>query len=887
MAFAAASALTVAGWAGVSAQNPSDDGVARLLVELEAAVKAGDSRAYARLLGESADRLGTTGFAGAALQAGTTQAVIHERERVALPSTLPGNGYNVSLDVFQEFGRQARIAMWSVDVKRFVQAGGREWRITDLSQLGSVEDLYRLELDPDKQFAASNLEIVDEDLRLTLINGAVFVSEVEQGTTALVFVGTGSMSFSPEPEGEKSQLRIFGGADAIDTRFDAVFVRIRPGDLDRLLAGRRLMPVAVEPELWRKADRVFRDDSLKSYTLDLGDLSRDAWSVLPGPRDFVAEIHTQRFGTLTYSRSPASFEDVSLFDRARGKTIAMYSSERGIDEADPSPLAPFDVRHYDIDVAVTPGRRWIDGRATLRVNVNEPVRSLNLRLAEPLVVQSVSSSEYGRLFSVRVKGQNSLVMNLPVTVPAGAELNLTVAYAGRLEPQMLDTELLADTPQAEATTPFERPEPSFLYSSDSHWYPRPPTSHYATGTLRISVPASFGCVASGERDVESPTVLPATGSAPARHAYVFNAVDPLKYFAFVVSRFATVERSKITFSPSDGRTSRSLQDAVLDLSVETNPGHARRGRELAVRAGAIARFYHSLLGEVPYDSFTVALVEGDRPGGHSPGYFALLNEPPRAVRFFAPRNDPASFDRFPDFFLAHELAHQWWGQAVGWRHYREQWLSEGFAQYFAALYAQAGGPERAAGDDVFRAVIQHMRKWAMDENEAGPISLGNRLGHLQGDSRILRALVYNKGALVLHMLRRLVGDDAFFRGLRRFYEGARFRNVGTDDFRLVMEDASGRPLGRFFERWIFSSRLPRLDFTYRIDDDAVVLQVDQAGDVFDLPLMVTLHYADGRTADIVVPVTERSVELRVPLAGALRRAEISQDEPPLADFAGN
>jgi len=87
------------------------------------------------------------------------------------------------------------------------------------------------------------------------------------------------------------------------------------------------------------------------------------------------------------------------------------------------------------------------------------------------------------------------------------------------------------------------------------------------------------------------------------------------------------------------------------------------------------------------------MLEHDLPGGHSPGYFAALNQPlPTSPLVW--RNDPAAFSSFPDFFLAHELAHQWWGQAVGWKNYHEQWISEGFAQYFSALYAQRANPTR-------------------------------------------------------------------------------------------------------------------------------------------------------------------------------------------------
>ena len=81
-------------------------------------------------------------------------------------------------------------------------------------------------------------------------------------------------------------------------------------------------------------------------------------------------------------------------------------------------------------------------------------------------------------------------------------------------------------------------------------------------------------------------------------------------------------------------------------------------------------------------------------------------------------------------------------------------------------------------------MLRQLRKWSIETSDQGPVSLGYRLGHIRGESRVFRALVYNKGAAVLHMLRRLVGDDEFFRGLRRFYRESRFRKVGTDDLRL-------------------------------------------------------------------------------------------------------
>jgi aminopeptidase N len=219
---------------------------------------------------------------------------------------------------------------------------------------------------------------------------------------------------------------------------------------------------------------------------------------------------------------------------------------------------------------------------------------------------------------------------------------------------------------------------------------------------------------------------------------------------------------------------------------------------------------------------------------------------------------------------------------VGWRNYHEQWLSEGFSQYFAALYA-----ERERGDEVFAGIMRQMRRGAMAESDQGPISLGYRLGHIRGDSRIFRALVYNKSAVVLHMLRRLVGDDAFFRGIRRFYLASRFQMAGTNDFRAAMQAETDRPLDRFFERWIRGTRLPRVKFSYRTEGIDVVLHVEQVDDVFDFPLTVTLQYADRPPADVIVPVTDKVVELRIPLAGALRGADVSKADGSLAAIDRN
>src|SRR5437899_4038476 len=151
-------------------------------------------------------------------------------------------------------------------------------------------------------------------------------------------------------------------------------------------------------------------------------------------------------------------------------------------------LTDFDVLDYDIDLAVAPDRLFLEGRARIRIKVRSPLLgTVTLRLADSLVVRSIVSERFGRLFAVRVRNQNSLVLNLPTAVPRDTVLTFTIAYGGRLEPQGPDRETIE--PQARSQMQEEvsliSPEPSFLYSNRSFWYPQSSVTDYATARIRI------------------------------------------------------------------------------------------------------------------------------------------------------------------------------------------------------------------------------------------------------------------------------------------------------------------------------------------------------------------------------------------------------------------
>jgi hypothetical protein len=881
---------------------------------VETAISTMDRNRWIELLSPGADREQSLEFFDAMVPQGITRVVVKERDRASLQGSLPGEGYRLMLEVFQETGNRGRIATWGLDIRRprGNDIGRQPWRILSADRLASIEGLHRLSLQGEKQYTARNLVLTAVDFTLRLPAGEVFVAETAEGATALVLIGEGTMLFEPTPKEEKGQLRLFAGTETLETPFTAAFVRINPYEFEQRVAESSLSPVAVDPRLMRRAQMIFDEDVARSFNLDLSDLSREVWSLLPQPGDFVAEVRTRRFDAITYARSSGEPEDVSLFQRARRRNIAVYASEQKLTSRgrfyDEDDLIDYDITEYDIDAQYYPEREWMEGRTRIKLRVkSHALGVLTLKFADSLNVSSIMSDELGRLLFLRVRNQNSLLVNLPSPVARDFPLTLTVNYSGRLARSSITDESIGLGGQGRSTQPDDVPyvpaEPKWLLSNRSYWYPQAQVTDYASAHIRMTVPAEYAVVASGVLEagspaVVAPAVLEGSGRSLPRVSYTFSSPQPLRYLALLVSRMTRVDAATVALDivpPADARRtlvsvpgdtlaqqiSRLQRQAfaippvgtrnTIQLAVDANRRQEAKSRDTVALGADIVRLYSSLIGDIPYDGLTIAMVEDDLPGGHAPAYFAMINNPP-PITAHNWRSDPAAFSGFPEFFVAHEVAHQWFGQAVGWKNYHEQWLSEGFAQYFAALFAR----ERR-GEEAFRDILRQFRRWAVDDSDQGPVYLGYRLGHIKGESRVFRALVYNKGAAVLHMLRRLIGDEAFFRGVRRYYAENRFKKAGTDDLRKAMELESGRNLERFFERWIYDSSIPRLKFSAVQDGQELVVRFEQAGEVFDVPIMVTVTYADGKTSEHLVTLTEAATEQRLPLSGAFRSAEANQD----------
>lgn len=217
--------------------------------------------------------------------------------------------------------------------------------------------------------------------------------------------------------------------------------------------------------------------------------------------------------------------------------------------------------------------------------------------------------------------------------------------------------------------------------------------------------------------------------------------------------------------------------------------------------------------------------------------------------------------------IAHEIAHQWFGDAVTEKDWDDVWLSEGFATYFTLLFS-----EHYQGRDAFVAGLQRSREqvFTLEKQSPGVAVLHDNLADMKN---VLNQLIYQKGGWTLHMLRGLMGTEKFWAGIREYYRRYRDGSASTDDFRRVMEEHSELGLSWFFQQWLSRAGSPALEGGWRYDaaTQRVVVELTQTqpSDAYRLPLEI------GFTVD-GAPKIEK-----IELTQKHQRFEIAADKQPV------
>jgi aminopeptidase N len=494
-----------------------------------------------------------------------------------------------------------------------------------------------------------------------------------------------------------------------------------------------------------------------------------------------------------------------------------------------------DVQHYTFSIQLNDANDTIRGKAVVELKFLKNVKSFQLNLVKTnssgkgMLVSSVKERGKSILFS-----QDSDSIHISTPAKAGSEHNYSIAYQG-----VPKDGLIISTNEFGHRTFFGDNWPDRAHN----WLPCADyPADKATVDFIVTAPDHYQVVANGLKTVE--TTLP--GHFKLTH-WKETSPLPTKVMVIGVADFAIDHPADIGNIP--------LYTYVFPESKEA-------GFKSYQVAKGILPYYIKMIGPYAYEK--LANVQSKTIFGGM--------ENASAIFYF--ENSVTS--KGIEELMAHEIAHQWFGDAASEKSFAHLWLSEGFATYMTNLYL-----ENKYGTDT-------LKKRLMDDRETVLKFEKRRLTPVVDTSvknnfmQMLNANSYQKGGWVLHMLRRKLGDTLFWKGIRNYYAQYKNSNANTDDLCRVMEKTSGQNLEQFFKQWLYTAGHPQLNITWKYNEanKVVEMSITQKQDnPFEFKLDVAIDH-QIRT----INVNSKNINIVIAVKGKPSSVTIDPDVNLLAGF---
>lgn len=510
-----------------------------------------------------------------------------------------------------------------------------------------------------------------------------------------------------------------------------------------------------------------------------------------------------------------------------------------------------DVLHYDVEIGLpAPGGNVIRGTtgivlAPAREGVREAVLDFTGLAVERVLVDAAPVT------ASHLEGR--LAVPLPAGVGPADTFRVEVEYAGVPDDGLILRRNVHGRPSAFADNWPNRAR--FWFPSVDH------PSDKATATFTVHAPAEWVVIANGALEGE-PAAGPPTESGAPRRTWRWSTDVAVSPYNFVIGA-ADMEVVDLGVAACGEAPASPRADGCVAVTAWLLREDTAQARLSFGRAPEMVDYYTDLVGPFPFEKLA-HVQSATRFGGME-----------NASAIFYSEEGLAS-GRDLEGTVAHETAHQWFGDDVTQVDWPELWLSEGFATYFGHLFF-----EHADGEEEFRRRMEESRQDYLSSAVTAQPVVEHDAEDLFG---LLNANNYPKGAWVLHMLRGIVGDEAFFEGIRSYYGRFEGRNATTADFRRVMESAAGgRDLRWFFEQWLERPGYPVLnvDWSWDASRSEVVVTVAQDQDpswpLFRLPVTIDLTGPEGARERHEVEVLGQLQRFRFPSAAEPARLALDPD----------
>ena len=751
----------------------------------------------------------------------------------------------------------------------------------------------------------NNLVLKREGAAFNLRSGEIyFLTPVEARYTAAIFIGEGEFSLTPPTENEKNSLKIFTHEPSITEQFTSLTLRFTDKTFEEIKNAPGVKMEANGPQASRAAD-LFRENQnlLRKRLRDNGELRTLADLYAPErPGFFTAFINGKRFSKLVYFFNPLGIPDVSPEE----VMLLSYGEEDGgiwtafhrLDEYQKGMASSsedhrlIDIARHEIAGTIKGAHLTATDRLTFRALV--PGRVVPLSLYRTLRVSRVLD-EQGKELNFVQEGKDAdadFGIIMPQALETGKSYTMTVQYDGG--------DALRDSGGG-----------NFILVPRSTWYPNNGGTQFgdrAIFDMTFRYPKGYTFVGTGA------AAGPETKEGDESVAKWSSGTTELAVAGFNYGRF---KKKEIADQESgyniEFYANLEVPDELKQIQQAIERAESQGARTMTT-LGSISttkmadsaladaqnatRIYNLFFGRLPYTRIAMTQQPAGFFGQAWPTlvfmpYTAFIDTTQR-TQLMGIRGGTNNFWRY---VAPHEIAHQWWGHVVGWDSYRDQWMSEGFAEFSASLYVQYVRQDLSKFIDFW----ENQRKLIVEANPAtknrkpytvGPVTQGYRLNSGKTGG-VARYLIYPKGAYILHMLRMMMfdqsngGDRRFQEMMKDFIKTNFNQDVSTEDFKKAVEkhmtrqmdvDQNGR-MDWFFNEWVYGTEIPSYHFDYQVSSDGTLKgQITQSGVSKDFVMAVPLYLDFGKgwtKLGSALIQGNSSVDVNVKLSGVPKRAAIA------------
>ncbi len=490
--------------------------------------------------------------------------------------------------------------------------------------------------------------------------------------------------------------------------------------------------------------------------------------------------------------------------------------------------AAYDVLHYALLLDVDPDEQCIDGSLAMRARIVEDLDKVVLDLDERLQVSKVALGTRDLEFE---HAAGRITAKLPAVAKKGEELIVIVHYGGK--------------PRVAPSPPWNG---GFTWSETKDGRPWIATSCQGEGAdlwwpckdhpsdkpdgfdLYITVPKKLVCASNG-------VLVGTKKNRDGTRTFHWRVSSPISNYcvALNIAPYKVIEK-----------TYKSVTGEKIPVFFYALPESVKKARKALPEFLDHLRFFEETCGPYPFRHEKYGIAETPHLGMEHQTIIAYGNRFRRSGRKY-------------DWLHHHELSHEWWGNLVTCRDWKDMWIHEGFGTYMQALYLEKKFGRRAYEVEM-RSKGRFANRGAVAPREATDSKAIYFRGGGGND-------IYNKGSWILHTLRWLIGDERFFVSLRRFCypteamekvtDGSQVRLVDTDDYRKLVEELTGQDLSWFFDVYLHQARLPQLTET-REGNQLTLRWVVPDGLLFPMPVPVVIN---GKTRR--VEVTTEGVTIKV------------------------